>query len=52
MNKTQARQTTFTLGVIHSRNTEGGVFKTNTATAVEGQKWQDANCCQTHYKEL
>lgn len=28
------------------------IHKTNMVAAVEGQKWQDENCCQTHYKEL
>ena len=52
--KTQTRHT-FTLGVSHSvrqESIEGGIYKTNMVAAVEGHKWQDGNCCQTHYKEL
>lgn len=54
MDKAQTRHT-FTFDVSHScrqENIEGGIFKTNMVAAVEGQKWQERNCCQTRYKEL
>lgn len=54
MDKTQTRRN-FIFSVSHSwrqENIEGGIFRTNMVAAVEGQKWQERNCCQTRYKEL